>query len=600
MREKAYYQELLLRLVEPLKPYYSEGGAELTLGSFAAGYGNRIAKMEGFSRVLWGMVSYWAGGGEDESLLPVYQQGLVSGTSPDAKEYWGDLHDKDQRMVEMAAISYGLLMIPEKLWEPLGKQQRKNLASWLDQINHYTQADNNWQFFKVMVNLALKQLGMPWNRQQVQAAMERYESFYIGEGWYSDGNRPQKDYYTSFGIHFYCLLYAKFMESEDPETAARYRRRAEVFGKTFIYWFDDEGKALPFGRSLTYRFAQAAFFSACALAGVECVSWGVMRGILERHMDYWMEQPIFDNSGLLTVGYTYPNLLMSEAYNAPGSPYWAFKTFLILALSEDHPFWQAKPLPLPDLKPVAAVKECDMLLCHRRGEVTALTAGQYPTMEHPMAAEKYAKFAYSSRFGFCVSRSYHCLEQAGTDSMLCFHVHGMYYVRRTCQAFEISERGVWSKWSPVEGILVETWLTPTENGHRRRHVITSQLSDGGSCEVYDCGFSYPDCMEQTESTATETMARVADENGFGEIRLAQGSIRLGGAAGNEGPLGVSGCVINASPNINLIFPNVRIPALRFELKPGVTELESMVKTVFSNQRIQIGGGNCYALCTDRG
>ena len=67
----------------------------------------------------------------------------------------------------------------------------------------------------------------------------------------------------SFGIHFYCLLYARFMEKEDPEHTALFKERAKTFSESFIYWFDDEGKALPFGRSLTYRFAQAAFFRLC-------------------------------------------------------------------------------------------------------------------------------------------------------------------------------------------------------------------------------------------------------------------------------------------------------------------------------------------------
>ncbi|WP_375120557.1 DUF2264 domain-containing protein [Paenibacillus sp. CR_12] len=29
---------------------------------------------------------------------------------------------------------------------------------------------------------------------------------------------------------------------------------------------------------------------------------------------------------------------MAENYNAPGSPYWALKTFLVLQLAEDSPF----------------------------------------------------------------------------------------------------------------------------------------------------------------------------------------------------------------------------------------------------------------------
>ncbi|SQB37568.1 Uncharacterized protein conserved in bacteria [Citrobacter koseri] len=38
---------------------------------------------------------------------------------------------------------------------------------------------------------------------------------------------------------------------------------------------------------------------------------------------------------------------MCEDYNSPGSPYWALKVFLILALPDDHAFWQAEELPLP-------------------------------------------------------------------------------------------------------------------------------------------------------------------------------------------------------------------------------------------------------------
>lgn len=575
MKDKTYYQEMLLHLVEPLKKHYSKDCASLQLGAFAAGYGNRIAGMEGFSRVLWGMVSYWAGGGKDESLLPVYQKGFCEGTNPASEEYWGDLHNKDQRMVEMAAIGYGILMIPKKLWDPMEAAEKQRLADWLYQINLYTQADNNWHYFKVITNLALKSVGMKWNQDQVTDAMDRYESFYLGNGWYSDGKRPQKDYYTSFGIHFYCLLYAKFMEKEDPETSQRFKQRAAEFAKTFIYWFDDEGKALPFGRSLTYRFAQAAFFSACALAGVECFSLGIMKGMIQRHMEYWLRQPIFDNAGVLTVGYTYPNLLMSEAYNAPGSSYWALKTFVFLALPDDHPFWQAGCEELPELKETYAVKECDMLLCHRKHEVVALTAGQYPVMEHPHAAEKYAKFAYSSVFGFCVPRSYHQLEQAGTDSMLAFYVRGMYYVRRTCQEYHVTGEEVYARWSPVEGIEVETWIMPVPDGHKRRHRITSNIN----CMAYDCGFSYPDCMEETGKEEGNGFAAVFDENGRGQIWANHGK----------------GIVITALPNMNLVFPNVCIPTIEFAVKRGVTEIETLVETEFTDREIVIGGGNCYAL-----
>ena len=114
------------------------------------------------------------------------------------------------------------------------------------------------------------------------------------------------------------------------------------FAKQFIYWFDEEGEAIPFGRSLTYRFSQVSFFSVCLLAGLEPFPVPVMKGLIARHLRTWLKRPIFDRDHVLTIGYGYPNLTMAERYNAPGSPYWGMKVFAFLLLPDDHPFWSAE------------------------------------------------------------------------------------------------------------------------------------------------------------------------------------------------------------------------------------------------------------------
>ena len=63
----------------------------------------------------------------------------------------------------------------------------------------------------------------------------------------------------------------------------------------------------------------------------------MIKGIVLRHLRWWLKQPIFDRDGILSVGYSYPNLAMAEDYNAPGSPYWGLKTLLVLALDEATP-----------------------------------------------------------------------------------------------------------------------------------------------------------------------------------------------------------------------------------------------------------------------
>lgn len=572
MKTKLFYTDILLKLLEPLKAYYSESCAQLNLGGHQAGYGNKVAGMEGFLRVLWGLVPYWKSNPESTYLLDIYQQGIANGVNPEHKDYWGNLHNKDQRMVEIAALSYALLSVPDKLWLPLKQQDKDHLAAWLCQINHYTQAENNWQFFKVMANIALKKLGMRYDQDQIDNAIQKYESFYLGNGWYSDGKRPQKDYYISAGIHFYSLLYAVFMEDEDAERAKLYKDRAKIFAETFIYWFDEDGRALPFGRSLTYRFVQTAFFSVYLLAGIDGLPMDVIKGIITRNLETWMSQPICDNAGVLTTGYYYPNLIMSEGYNAPGSPYWCLKTFLLLELPDTHPFWQVETAALPKLETLKPILECDMLMQHRHGECIAYTAGQYPVIHQTHEAEKYSKFAYSTLFGFSVPRSYVVLEEAAPDSMLAFYVHGMYYVRRKCLEFKISENEVYSKWSPVEGITVETTIKPSENGHTRVHKITSSVS----CMAYDCGFAYPR-REINQLEATEGKAIVKDDNGYGAIYSNSGT----------------GKIIQCVPNTNLIFPNTYIPAIQLNIPPGETTIETRVETQFIHTKFIVSKGDCY-------
>jgi len=572
--DKQYYQSMLLDMVEPLIPHYSKEGAHLHLGNTAAAYGNRIGEMEAFSRVLWGMIPYWAGGGRHLELLSIYQKGFVAGTTPSSFEFWGHLGDCDQRMVEMAAISFGILVIPELLWEPLSKPEQDNLASWLNEINLHSQPENNWQFFKVVTNLALKSVGKEWNQRQVADAMEKYESFYLGNGWYADGKRPQMDYYTSFAIHYYCLIYTKYMEDTQPKTAALYRKRAKQFAQSFIYWFDDEGKALAFGRSQTYRFAQAAFWSMCVFTELDCFPLGILKGLISRHMEYWMRQPIFDNGHILTVGYTYPNLFISERYNASGSPYWAFKTFAFLALPDDHPFWSVPAEPLPKLDTPKLIKECRMIMSRSNYDVSALTSGQYPTIEHPHAAEKYAKFAYSSRFSFSVPRSYYNLEELAPDNMLCFYAHGMYYVRRKCESFELFEQELVSVWKPLAEITVETHLIPTKAGHIRKHSITSSID----CVAYECGFSYPQNKNEIEILEKDKLAIVSDPHGKSVVFSNTGK----------------GLVIHAAPNTNLSFPITCIPAVCCEIKQGENFLESTIETKFTEKSV-IVGGDCYEI-----
>lgn len=345
LHTKSDFTALMHRFLDPLLPLYSEGGARLHLGDTGVTYPGRTIEMEAFSRPLWALAPFWTGGGRADDFLRIYRKGLASGTDPESPEYWGDPNDYDQLFVEMAALACAILETPESVWEPLTDAEKANLAKWLDTINHHDLPGCNWLLFRVLVNLALDSVGMPCDMARAAADMAEVDKWYVADGWYSDGPadiKPQKDYYNPWAIQYYTVLYSVFAAKSDPARAALYRDRATKFGRQFARWFDENGAALPFGRSLTYRIGQSAFYSACIWAGLEPLPLPVMKGIIVRNLNWWLARPIFDRDGVLTIGYGYPQQYMAEQYNAPGSPYWGLKVFLLLALPDDHPFWSAE------------------------------------------------------------------------------------------------------------------------------------------------------------------------------------------------------------------------------------------------------------------
>ena len=555
LQSREDFEELLRAILAPLIPHYSQGGARLKLGATAAVYDQGAVWAEAFLRPLWGLAPFWAGGGSWPVMEDIYRKGLASGTDPMGEEYWGGFSDGDQRFVEMAALAWALVTARDVLWEPLGEEEKNAVCAWLDGINHYSCPPCNWMFFVILVNAALKKLGRPWNREKTAESLDYIESCYERDGWYVDGQNGERDYYVSFAFHYYGLIYASWMGEEDPARRDCFLERAAVFAREFAGWFAQDGSALAYGRSLTYRMAQTTFFSMCVSCGQEVLPYPVMKGIIARNLRFWMDRPIFDSGGVLTIGYGYPNLLMAEQYNAPGSPYWCMKAFALLTLPAGHAFWQMEEAPLLPLAPLCLTAGGYMLLQRIRGNVFAYTAGRFLPHSHVHMEEKYSKFVYSSRFAFSVPRSLRTLEEAAPDNVLAFVHGGMVYTKGVVQSGRIEGNHVHMEWSPFPGVDVRTEILVTEQGHRRRHQICSAVD----CMAWDCGFALPDRGQEMEILSAEGGGRMTAEDGEALIfRCAQGD-------GHPE-------VIKASPNTNLLEPRTRIPAVRFAVRRGMQEI----------------------------
>lgn len=566
--------EAVKQIVYPLQPYYSKGKAKLELGNTGTSYSDDIAGLEGFSRVLWGLVPMLAGGDRSE-IWELCLQGIKNGTNPAHEEYWGEITDFDQRAVEMAAFGYALVLAPERIWEPLNHQEKENLFTWLNQINQINVYDCNWLFFPVIVNLGFKAVGLPYDQEKAGKNLDRIDAFYLEEGWYADGVDAHCDYYGPFAIHFYSLLYAKLMEKEEPERAKKYKHRAATFAKEFIYWFSKDGSALPYGRSLAYRFSQSAFWSALVYAGVEPFSLGEMKGLILRNLRWWFQQPIFDANGLLTIGYCYPNLVMAENYNAPGSPYWSLKTFLILALPEEHPFWQAEEKPLPALKEKAVQKSPRFILCRQEdlGHTVAFNAGYKHTNEHPHAAAKYEKFVYSNVFGFSVQKAEWGLSQGAFDSMLAVSEgDNIYRGKRTCVDYTVSENVIYTKWKPFGDVEIKTWLVAGAPWHIRIHCIQSSRN----LDYAEGGFALG--LENNAFKGQKAEVILNKQQSF--ARLPWGTSGIQSIYGNG-----QSELVYPNANTNLLNPRTVLPTIKGSLKPGTHWLVNAVFGELGNEEV---------------
>ncbi len=401
MQTKADFQQLVRDLFEPLLPFYREQGPRIDFDEGAACFDMVASSLEGVARPLWGIIPLTLGGGTFEHW-PMIRELLIQGTDPQSDTFWGALGDVDQRSVEMAAIGLLLAVLPEQGWEPLTEPQQNNLALWLASIQDKPTSHNNWLFFTIFVQQGLRKVNRAdlVNRELEQQYLEKIKNWYLGDGWYGDGDIETIDHYGGFAMHFYGIIYATLFEHNDPVYAELFTERANAFAGPFSYWFADNGDTLAQGRSLTYRFACGGFWAAYSTLKNSTFTPGEIKGLWARHLRSWKHKPIFTHDGRLSRGYDYPNLHMCEVYNSPTSPYWAMKAFFPLMLADDADFWTCEEEKLIYAQSVMSIPANKTIVQRVDGNSIV----HYGANIHPLfQLDKYNKFAYSTFGGMDIN-----------------------------------------------------------------------------------------------------------------------------------------------------------------------------------------------------
>lgn len=456
-------------------------------GNTGSSYGEDIRVFEDFSRPLWGIFSLIAS--KDNPIkVEKYIEEIKQGINPNVIMNFKKATTKTRQIaVEMAVYGFGLAYCGNELLKYFNSGEIELLADWLNSINEIEIPEGNWLFFVVLVNMGLKKNNLRYNEEKLQAALTKLEGFYLGDGWYSDGPGEQQDYYISFAFHFYGLLYSMLLP--EGKEKQKYQERARVFARDFIYWFDGEGKSLPFGRSLTYRFAHVAFWSAMAVTNNHEYPLEVIKGIIMRNLNWWKWQPMYTEKGDLSIGYSYPNLIMTEDYNAPGSPMWGFKAFIILLLPSEHEFWKVKAAPYPVLEHRSNQIHPGFLIEQASDGTNSyvLSGRQFSKSRILHNSEKYGKFCYSTYFGWNLTRDQDGIKNCACDSALALSIKGtnQFFTRSEIKEHKQAKDYILSIWNYGDIAVIQSYLIPIDHKwHMRVHKVKTKYE----LETYEGGF----------------------------------------------------------------------------------------------------------------
>ncbi|WP_329260196.1 DUF2264 domain-containing protein [Streptomyces sp. NBC_01478] len=326
-------------LLAAVEPYATEDRALYHLpGPHTSWSGGLSDGLEGYARTL-----LLAAFRRDETALERYADGLAAGVAG----VWPRIEDRSQPLVEAASIALALRLTRPLLWDRLDEPVRQRAAAWLADALTAEPWPCNWELFPVTVGGFLQEIGHEpdASSKAIDRGLSRIEDWYVGDGWYTDGDGRKFDYYNGWAMHLYPVLHAWL--ADDPRLLDLYGSRLERHLADYARLFSADGAPMHQGRSLTYRFATTAPLWLGALTGRTPLSPGETRRLASGALKYFLERGAVDDHGLLTLGWHGPNEAVLQGYSGPASPYWASKGFLGLLLPPDHEVWTAAEEPGP-------------------------------------------------------------------------------------------------------------------------------------------------------------------------------------------------------------------------------------------------------------
>lgn len=510
-------------------------------------YEENIQVLEQFSRFLLGVGPYIFNR-PDQKVLDGILNTIKDGINPKESQYWNITYESDnnQVFVEMFSLLFFLYMNKEQIPNSFFIENETNLKKWFLKINKLNYR-NNWIWFKILVNVILYKLELiKYDYNFINEMIHIVDSQYYDRGIYRDGAEGQIDYYNSFSFHFYSLIYVKLMKEVDIENCNKFIERAKEFSIFYVNYFSDDGRNIPYGRSLIYRFGVLAFWGVSVFSGEKIIELGYAKDIICKNLSEWLEQDIYYEDGYLNAGYYYNNFNILENYNAYGSVYWCLKVFILLYLKDNEEFWKIERKDFSNIKSDFIDKKVNIYQATGESYLVPIIEGM--NYRNFKFSDKYEKFVYSTLFGFNVTLD-NTYQGSAFDSNIAISYDGdTYLLRKNIKSTFIKNDVIKSIWNVDDFSYVISYQVFDFPWSIRVHFVYTTKN----IFVVEGGFPI-----------NSTNIKKFQEN---NLIYAENDIQISGISSVIGNGLNSFC--SAAPNTNVFYPKTVIPITTYNINKG--------------------------------
>ena len=364
--DRELWAGILYQMAAPVLSNMSEGKLQenmlVELSPTWDGRDKRVTYMECFGRLMAGLAPWLslpdddtAEGKQRKQLREWALKSYAQSVDPESKDYL--LWRKEGRaLVDAAYIAESFLRGYDALWVPLDDLTKQRYIAEFQQLRRVDPPYTNWLLFSSTVECFLKKAGAQTDYYRITSALRKVDEWYVGDGWYSDGEDFAFDYYNSFVIHPMYVECLEVMTNGGKQNIWNVKggnfpnalKRMQRFGMILERFVSPEGTFPVFGRSITYRTGVLQPLALLSLRGwlpKELPAGQVRAAMTAVIQRMFGDNRNFNAEGYLTLGFNGSQPNISDWYTNNGSLYLASLAFLPLGLPTDAPFWTDAPQP---------------------------------------------------------------------------------------------------------------------------------------------------------------------------------------------------------------------------------------------------------------